>query len=126
MGHFLCHLSYRDRQAQQQVFVVDNLKTNLLGLPAIMALQMASRTETQSSTNWLKRFQNVFQGLGTLSGEYKIRLHPDAKPHAIFTPRHIPLPLRSQVEDELKRMEETGVISKVSEHTEWCGRSKKE
>ena len=38
MGHFLCHLSFRDRQAQQQVFVVDNLKTNILGLPAIMAL----------------------------------------------------------------------------------------
>ena len=62
----------------------------------------------------------MFQGLGTLSGEYEIRLHPDAKPHAIFTPQHIPLPLHLQVEDELKCMEEAGVISKVSKPTEWC------
>ena len=68
----------------------------------------------------MKRFPNVFQGLRTLSGEYEIRLHSDAKPHAILTPRHIPLPLRPQVEDELRRMEQAGVISKVSEPTEWC------
>ena len=67
-----------------------------------------------------KRFPKVFQGLGTLAGEYEIRLHPDSKPLAIFTPRHIPLPLCPQVEDELKRMEAAGVISKVTEATEWC------
>ena len=41
-------------------------------------------------------------------------------PHALFTPRHVPLPLRPQVEDELKRMETMGVISKVDEPTPWC------
>lgn len=124
-GHFTCHLSHNGREAQQQIFVVDNLKTNLLGLPAIIALNLAAKTEAieTSSTqcsHWQTRFPKVFQGLGTLAKEYEIRLRPDAKPHAIFTPRHIPLPLRPQVEDELKRMETAGVISKVSEPTVWC------
>jgi len=29
LGYFPCQFSHRDKQAQQQVFVVDNLKTNL-------------------------------------------------------------------------------------------------
>ena len=45
-GHFTCHLSHNDREAQQQIFMVDNLKTNLLGLPAIVALNLAAKTET--------------------------------------------------------------------------------
>ena len=55
-----------------------------------------------------------------MEGEYDIQLRPDAKPLAIFTPRHVPLPLRTQVADELNRMEEAGVISKVTQPTPWC------
>ena len=55
-----------------------------------------------------------------MEGEYDIQLRPDAKPRAIFTPSHIPLPLRTQVADELNRMEEAGVISKVTQPTPWC------
>ena len=42
---------------------------------------------------------------------------PDATPYALHTPRHIAMPLRPQVEEELKRMESMGVISKVDEPT---------
>ena len=124
-GHFNCQFSHKDKEAQQQVFVVDNLKTNLIGLPAIIALNLVARTDTiqtkpTESSTWQERFPKVFQGLGTLAGEYEILLCPDAQPHAIFTPRHIPLPLCPQVEEELKRMEKAGVISRVSEPTEWC------
>ena len=51
---------------------------------------------------------------------YKIKMKPDAKPHALFTPRHIPLPLRAKVQAQLKRMEALGVISKVETPTPWC------
>ena len=90
-----------------------------------MTLNLAARTDT-IQTNltecsvWQKRFPRVFKGLETLAGEYEIRLRPDAKPHAIFTPRHIPLLLHPQVAEELKHMEKVGVISKVSAPTEWC------
>ena len=37
------------------------------------------------------------------------RLKPDATPYALFTPQHILLPLRPNVEQELARMESRGV-----------------
>ena len=49
-----------------------------------------------------------------------IKLKSDATPHALFTPRNVPLPLRPKVEQELTRMESMGVISKVDEPTPWC------
>jgi len=44
----------------------------------------------------------------------------DARPYALVTPRRIPLPLKSQVEQELQRMEKLGVICRVDTQTEWC------
>lgn len=128
LGKFSCHLSHKRQHSQHWVFVVDHLKSNLLGLPAITALHLAVRTDTLQSQSAgdldgdivLKKFPQVFQGLGTLAGEYHIQIRPDAKPHAIFTPRHVPFPLRSKVAEELDRMEKAGVISKVTEPTEWC------
>ena len=66
------------------------------------------------------KFPKVFSGLGTLGEEYTIRLKEDARPHALHTPRNVPLPLRDKVHEELDRMEEMGVISKVNKPTPWC------
>ena len=52
-------------------------------------------------------------------GKYEIKLKPDATPYSLFPPRHIPLPLRPKVQEELARMESIGVISKVDEPTPW-------
>ena len=103
--------------------MVDGLKTDLLGLPAITALKLAIRVasvETSTTTEVEKRFPSVFSGLGNLGEEYEIPLRPDAKPHSLFTPRHVPLPLRPKVEEELNRMESLGVISRVETATPWC------
>ena len=40
-----------------------------------------------------KRFPKIFQGLGNRGKEYNIKLQSDAKPYALFAPRHVPLPL---------------------------------
>ena len=58
--------------------------------------------------------------MGTLGNEYTIRLKEDATPHALYTPRNVPLPLRGKVQEELDRMEAAGVISKADEPTPWC------
>uniref|UniRef100_A0AAV2JBC5 Reverse transcriptase RNase H-like domain-containing protein n=1 Tax=Knipowitschia caucasica TaxID=637954 RepID=A0AAV2JBC5_KNICA len=50
----------------------------------------------------------------------KIHLRDDAVPHAVHTARRVPLPLLSKVQAELQRMEEHGVIVKVTQPTEWC------
>jgi len=50
------------------------------------------------------KYKLLFQGLGSYGDEYTITLKEGAKPHAIFTPRHVPMPIRTKVKDELDRM----------------------
>lgn len=58
--------------------------------------------------------------LGLLKGDpVKITLKDDAKPYSVAVPHRIPVPLLPQVEEELKRMEENGIIQRVTEPTEW-------
>ena len=126
LGHFLGHLTYQGREARHQVFIVNHLKTNLLGLLSISALHLAARVNsttcyvTTTEEIIKRKFPKVFTGLGNLGDEYDIKLRPDAKPYSLFTPRHVPLPLHPKVMEELDRMEREGVISKVREPTPWC------
>lgn len=75
------------------MFVVNGLQTNLLGLPAITALNLAARVDATShpetETEIHQRFPKVFQGLGNLGEEFEIKLKPDAVPYSLFTPRHV-------------------------------------
>ena len=55
-----------------------------------------------------------------MSHEYEIRLRPNAKPYAMFTACHVPIPLSEKVQAELQRMQKLGVITKVDHPTPWC------
>ena len=120
MGQFDGMLVFQGKTSKQAVYVVKNLKTNLLGLPAITSLHLVARLDATSMCEVQEEFPTVFEGLGNLGEPYHIQLQPDAKPYALFTPRNIPLPLRPKVELELQRMEKLGVISKVDVPTPWC------
>ena len=67
-----------------------------------------------------EQFPSLFQGLGKLEQPYKIELQDDAKPYALSTPRRVAIPLLKSVEQELDRMESMGVITRVSQPTDWC------
>ena len=67
-----------------------------------------------------EKFPSLFSGLGLMSDEYEICLKPNSKPHAIFTARHVPIPLREKVQAELQSMQRLGVITKVDYPTPWC------
>ena len=123
LGHCKAKLWYKNNRASvQTVYVVKGLSSNLLGLPAITALNLAARVEAIDDlrARVLQKFPAVFQGLGNLGDEYNIQLKPDAKPFCLFTPRNVPLPLRQKVKMELDKMESMGVISKMDEPTLWC------
>ena len=122
LGQCQSDLTYKERSCKQQVFVVDGLKNNLLGLPAITSLNLAVRVDETSlaTTDIRERFPRLFEGLGNLGEEYEIKLKPNAVPYSLCVPRHVPLPLRTKVSEELTRMETMGVISKVDEPTPWC------
>ena len=102
--------------------MVNKLKINLLGLPAITSLNQAIRVDSVEfySKGKMEKYPCVFNGLGTLGDEYEIKLEQNVKHFFLYTPRSIPIPLRAKVKQELERMESMGVISKVDEPTPWC------
>ena len=60
----------------------------------VIIIPLVAESQTTVTTRSIqKQFSKVFQGLRTLTGEYHIQLLPDTKPHALFTPWHIPLHL---------------------------------
>ena len=65
LGHFEGSLQYKQRCCKQQSFVVRGLKINLLGLPAIVELNLAARLDATTDYNSLvyNKFPTVFQGL---------------------------------------------------------------
>ena len=89
---------------KQKVFVVKDLKHNLLGLPTITSLSLISRMSTvhYNTQDIKKNFSHLFQGLGSLGDEYKIHWKEGDKPVSLHTARNIPLPLHSKVQQELK------------------------
>ena len=121
IGQFWGTFSHKNKEVKQLNYVVKGLKTNLLGLLAITALELAVQMDstTEQMTDIQRRYPFIFQGLGNLRKEFEIHLKPGAVPRSLFTPRHVPLPLQPKVQDELNRMELIGVISKVDEPTSW-------
>ena len=122
IGESSLTLHTEQKSVHQRIFVIRGLKSNLLGLPAITALNLAARVDSTLDYRAVieESYPKVFNGLGEFGEPYQIKLTDDAKPHAVYTPRRVPLPLRSKVKAELTRMEELGVISKVEEPTPWC------
>ena len=122
-GSLTVTMSQKQHERQQDVFVIKQLKHHLLGLPAIKALHLLAVVDNvgDNPAGYIKQqFLSLFTGLGTLQGDYEIKLQPDAKPFSLGTARNIPLPLRDKVKQELNDMEAQGVISKVQNPTQWC------
>ena len=121
LGQFQATLARSQKATTQTVFVIDALQTNLLGLPTISSLQLASTVNTcEEGADITQRFPSLFRGLGTLGDPYTIKLREGVQPHAFFTPRNVPIPLCPKVQKELERMERLKVIFRVTEPTPWC------
>ena len=97
----------------------------IIGLPSCEDLNLARRVDaiapcdtTQVLPEVVRKYEDIFKGLGKLSKEYDIKLKADAVP-VVHTARRIPFRLRDPVERKLVEMEAAGVIQKVTEPTEW-------
>jgi hypothetical protein len=100
----------------------EGLSRCLVGQPAIEALHLVQRIGAveEKAAQIEREFPDLFNGLGKMRGSYTIQLQEGVKPHAVSTPRRVPIPLMGAVKVELQRMEEAGVITQITEPTEWC------
>jgi len=124
-GVIPAQLEKKKHTVDNLVYVVQGLRNPLLGRPAIQALKLVSVVESVEQIDQVPedikaQYPELFSGLGKMGSEYTIKLKEDAKPYSINTPRRIPIPLLKRTKAELKRMKGLGVITEVTEPTEWA------
>ncbi|KAF4531609.1 hypothetical protein B566_EDAN017854 [Ephemera danica] len=113
---------------EEVIYVVNNLKHNLLGRSPSEKLGLVTFHGSLRSISMLPEmnskpqelFPALFTGLGCIKEIYKIKLKDDALPFAIHSPRRVPHKLQTAVKEKLDSMEKSGVIRRVNEPTAWC------
>ena len=136
-GEATCNLSFMDKTFTSKVYVLQNV-TNLFGSDWIVLFDLwtlpvnsfcnkvdvstkVKDKETKNLMNELKNeFPRVFsEGLGECEKtKVKIELKDDVKP--VFRPkRNVPFAALESVNAELERLEDLGVISKIS-YSDWA------
>ncbi|XP_065190865.1 uncharacterized protein LOC135821797 [Sycon ciliatum] len=124
----ICRAAFSDFAVDTTVYVVPHLKTPLLGRPAIEALHifsppadlLSATTGTFEQSSVKSQYPELFAGVGSFGSEHAIRLVDNAQPYSLPTPRRISLPMEAKDIEELQALEQSGVIRKVTEPTDWC------
>lgn len=109
--------------------VVDKNVKSLLGLPDCLKMDLISLKEEVHGIDLNKNpslpqetfteYADLFDDkLGTLPVTYSMKINPDITP-VVRPPRRIPVAMRDKVEAELKNMTKLGVITPISEPTQW-------
>ena len=71
---------------------------------------LPSKLEAETASGLLAEYEDMFHGLGKLKN-YQIKLHIDEEVSSVAQPhRGVPLHVRRQLEEQLRRDEELGVI----------------
>ena len=119
LGTLTAVLQEQDKVATEEIYVVEDLEGPLLGRQPAEQLKLVSRIESMSSNDYKNKvtgtYPKLFKGLGVMKDSYKITLQEHAKPFQLAAPKKAPLPLYRKTKDELDRMLQTGVISRVDQ-----------
>ena len=129
-----CALFQRQRRQNREVtfHVTDTSGPAMLGLQDSQVLGLIKincaitktskdSTDTQPITrnSLMEEYKDVFSGIGHFPGTpYHIQLRADAEP-VVNPPRSVNIHQQEDFKNELKRMEEQGIISSVTQPTEW-------
>nr|KAG5700577.1 hypothetical protein BaRGS_015373 [Batillaria attramentaria] len=122
MGKFEATLRYKDSCLREAIYVISRQQSGLLSKTACIKLGLIARVGEleHSHPDYKAEFPQLFEGLGRLKTECSIKLRDDASPVCLYTPRKVAYPLRKKVKAELEKMLQQGVISPVTQPTEWC------
>ncbi|XP_014663369.1 PREDICTED: uncharacterized protein K02A2.6-like [Priapulus caudatus] len=128
---------YKDSTwTRQEFFVVEVAGPAILGLPGSKALSVVTiHTVTkddkpleyihdqvqsiQTVKDLVERWPQQFDRIGDFKEPANLLLKNDATPH-IDAPRKCSIHIKDKLKAELDKMEDQGVIRKVTHHTDWC------
>ena len=82
MGPLTTELAYTNSKCRHDVYVIEHLKHNLLGLPSFRELNLLTQVDYIESNHCqvVNKFLKLFTGLGTFKGDFEITIQPEAKP----------------------------------------------
>lgn len=139
MGVFRASLSGEGRTISALFVLVEEDRQPILGLKASEGLGLIKRVHVidsalvttrgaahskridicaDSTTEIVREYKDVFQDIGCLPNQYKIRLKENAEP-VIHAARKVPLALKERLRKELKSLIDKGIVRKVEEPTDW-------
>ena len=107
------HIVDTASHSQPVLRIQASLQLQLIKL--VLSVDSASPTMNETVR---KEYGHLFTGLGTLEGETTIHLREDATP-VIHHARCIPHAIKNKLKQELDKIEESKVIAKVTEPTDW-------
>jgi hypothetical protein len=112
----VCNLlwQYKDKSFNLYFAVANTKCQSVLGRQSCEDIGLIKRINIIK----LEQYSDLFTGLGCLPGKYHIVIDKSVPP-VISATRKIPLSLRDRLLDELRNMEQLGVIRKVSHPTQW-------
>ena len=136
LGKFKAKLKSKGHCIVEDVYVVEALNRPLLGKTACASLNLLNRCKSDNvqsiQTDCVKVYEDsykqaiirqypkVFEGLGEIEGKYEIKLKLKAEAYASNVPRKVPFPMLEKTKQEIDRMLQMGVISKIDQPSEWC------
>lgn len=113
-----------------EFFVAESDGPAIVGLPSSRALRLVTvncmiKQEPPQSIQSIKsredlksQYPDRFEGIGKFPNKYRITLKDDAQP-VVHPPRKYPIQLKDELKTELDKMEELGIITPVTEPTDW-------
>ena len=92
----------------------------LLGRASCEEINLIKRVDQVRNDSILEEFPNMFRGMGCLPGDYHITLDSSVTP-VVHAPRRVPHAKRDKLKQELRRMENQGIIEKtpINEPADW-------
>lgn len=114
VGSAIIKCMYKGNKYDIKFLISEHDCQSILGKNALEQLGLIKRIYSLNICD----YDDLFKGLGKLPGHYKIPIDNNAHP-CICPVRKIPIGVRDQLQKELKRMEDLGVIRKVTHPTSW-------
>ena len=116
----LLPVEYKGYEYMIECQIVDNNVPNLLSKRDSLKLGLVKRVYNVVN-DVMRKYKDVFQGIGRIPGDYTLHVAPDARPVALNA-RPLPAALREPTRAKLCELEKKDIIVKVpvSEPTPWC------
>ena len=121
-----CQLQVKGEEGKitLKFLVLDVQQHSLLSMSTCLDMKLLHTSKSVHITthndlnSLLAEYEDVFEGLSMLPDEYDIQLQPDARPVQVSA-RKLPLSMKTEALNELDKMEQENVITKVKEPSEW-------